>query len=84
MLAFAICVPNVFIFAESLLKSVSGNKAWPTFGTIFVVSLHVQTSHFKCCEITPKKIGQTFISITTNPHQVCKSGFGLIEIKSTF
>ncbi len=37
MLAFAICVPNVFIFVESLLKSMFGNKAWPTFGTIFVV-----------------------------------------------
>lgn len=38
MLAFAICVPNVFIFLESLLKSVFGNKAWPTFASIFVVS----------------------------------------------
>ena len=36
-LAFSICIPNVFIFLESLMKSVFGNKPWPTFGTIFVV-----------------------------------------------
>jgi len=38
MLAFGICVPNLFTFFESLIKSVFGNKAWPTFATIFVVS----------------------------------------------
>ena len=38
MLAFAICIPNFFSFFESLMKSVFGNKAWPTFASIFVVS----------------------------------------------
>ena len=49
MLAFAICLPSAFIFIESLIKSVFGNKAWPTFGTIFVVSIYMplQLSEFK-------------------------------------
>ena len=38
MLAFSICVPSIFTFFESLMKSVFGNKAWPSFGTILVVS----------------------------------------------
>ena len=38
MLALSMCVPNVFVFVESLLKSIFSNKEWPTFGTIFAVS----------------------------------------------
>ena len=40
MLAFSICVPSIFTFFESLMKSVFGNKAWPSFGTILVVSIY--------------------------------------------
>ena len=39
MLAIGICVPSVFVFIESLTKSVFGNKEWPTFGTIFIVRM---------------------------------------------
>ena len=39
MWAIGICVPSVFVFIESLTKSVFGNKEWPTFGTIFIVRM---------------------------------------------
>lgn len=39
MLAFSICIPNVFSFLENLAKSVFGNKEWPSFSTILVVNI---------------------------------------------
>ncbi|XP_013398991.1 uncharacterized protein LOC106165353 [Lingula anatina] len=49
MLVIAVSMPNVFVFVESLLKSMFGNTSWPSFGSIFAIILTESCHTFGLC-----------------------------------
>ena len=85
LLAIGICVPNVFSFLESMIKSIFGNKEWPTFGTMFIVSPTTQSCDWKKCwnNVVKVKICLYIIFVDFRDRSVSHVGLVSVRLQST-